>query len=158
MRRPRFFLWEWLRFAILPMLSFSGSKVCCRWLNYVEVVNINLRFCHIFTSSHYWPFSGFHTENFTRINCRKLLQEKPFPWNTHSWLSWLKQYKFLSLFFKRVLPMTPIKSYCLINTPKKVKHPDLFVGCDRKSNKIQAIRFLLGFFTYIYSAQLFWVP
>ena len=56
MHWPRFFLWEWLRFAILPMLSFSGSKVCSRWLNYVEIVNINLRFCHIFTSSHHQLF------------------------------------------------------------------------------------------------------
>ena len=64
----------------------------------------------------------------------------------------------MSLFFKRVLPLTPINSHCLINTPKKVQHPDLFVGCDSEYNKIKANSFLFGFFSSIYSAQLFWVP
>ena len=36
---------EFCYLAHVILLSFSGSKVCSRWLNYVEVVNINLRFC-----------------------------------------------------------------------------------------------------------------
>ena len=78
MHWPRFFLWEWLRFAILHMLSFIGSKVCSRWLNYVEVANINLKFCHIFTSSHHFLtfFSSFHTENFVGLNCPNYYREK----------------------------------------------------------------------------------
>ena len=56
---------EFRYLAHVILFSFSGSKVCSRWLNYVEVVNINLRFCHIFISSDHLHtlFPGFHTKN-----------------------------------------------------------------------------------------------
>ena len=52
---------EFRYLAHVILFSFSGSKVCSRWLNYVEVVNINLRCCHIFyfLSPFAYPFSGF---------------------------------------------------------------------------------------------------
>ena len=158
---------EFRYLAHVILLSFSGSKVCSRWLNYVEVVNIWDFVTYLFPLTICIPFLRVFTLK-TELNCPndygekmvytpKVFVTKPFPWNTYSLFSWLKKYKFLSLFFKRVLPLMPINSHCLINTPKKVQHPDLFVGCDSEYNKIKANSFLFGFFSSIYSAQLCWV-